>query len=739
MPQADEWAGMPEGHVYCWVWGKAPKYDKWNAPKNLFSLKQIKEAEYPSWHTQSYPPSGYGMVSGRWSGTLAVDFDTNPDDPEQSELTFHITTGHPSADLPPSATVISGRPGRRRIFYKVPEDWWGALSGWSAKLQDLELRWEGGDHNAPVPIQSVMHGPHPGHPDWHFRWADGLSPSEVGFQEAPVWLLIGMVKQRGAEVAAETEEKIYGPHDPDQPKYCDQLNPARTRKLLRMFSDYWPYRGGQTGTRYQASWDADSFSGLLGALNNELGPQMAREWLSQTKWFNNNEDWGCSTDFETALKSVGKSKTGKKAGWGTLHYLATRTEDKAGRKFEEPPLQLPPWALPPKQVEVSDLASQTVKQVKAFKSAMHQIDLMETPLDRLTAFQNLAKSLEVTEIQLKNMLLHLMEEESGQTDGRWNGMVAGAPETEVAIEKLLAFNCLTILGAEGGAGKSTLLYRMMEAAANGSNFMGQLRTARGNVLLIQKDESVANMAAKARLMEMSIPDDAVEVKTKFNAGMFPDLRRWIVEHQARYVLMDSMISLFGQGSDLNECQVGTYMYVLNTIASELNCAIVLTHHLRKQHVSRKREDIQLGDLYGSAFIGAGTSDVLGLIRDPEKKDEDDPHYLLKVLKPRSGVSEQGDVFRVQGDRADLSWTLNSMNGDERGVAELRKREKSLLDYLKNRTEETAVNKVEIASALGVTQRTVERLMKDMYGNKRLGIKRKKEESYVGRPSYRYWV
>ena len=29
--------------------------------------------------------------------------------------------------------------------------------------------------------------------------------------------------------------------------------------------------------------------------------------------------------------------------------------------------------------------------------------------------------------------------------------------------------------------------------------------------------------------------------------MFPELRKWIREHQARYVLMDSMVSLFGVG------------------------------------------------------------------------------------------------------------------------------------------------------------------------------------------------
>ena len=86
---------------------------------------------------------------------------------------------------------------------------------------------------------------------------------------------------------------------------------------------------------------------------------------------------------------------------------------------------------------------------------------------------------------------------------------------------------------------------LSQSAYNGSLFAGALQTEKGNVLIIQKDESDSNLAQKNQLMQLRVPKGTVQVKFRFNAWMFPELRKWIREHQARYVLMDSMVSLFG--------------------------------------------------------------------------------------------------------------------------------------------------------------------------------------------------
>ena len=53
-----------------------------------------------------------------------------------------------------------------------------------------------------------------------------------------------------------------------------------------------------------------------------------------------------------------------------------------------------------------------------------------------------------------------------------------AKPIEVAIERLLAFNALTIVGSDGGVGKSVLLYRIAEAAVNGGLFAGALQAVK---------------------------------------------------------------------------------------------------------------------------------------------------------------------------------------------------------------------------------------------------------------------
>ena len=100
---------------------------------------------------------------------------------------------------------------------------------------------------------------------------------------------------------------------------------------------------------------------------------------------------------------------------------------------------------------------------------------------------------------------------------------------------------------------------------------------------------------------------------------------------------------------------------------------MLTHHLRKRDKSKggQRSDISLSDLYGSAFIGAGTSDIWGVIRDPETSN-DNPKFLLKVLKPRTGVTQGGDTFLMSGSTEDLSFEIEQLNADSTGVAHLRK-------------------------------------------------------------------
>ena len=509
-------------------------------------------------------------------------------------------------------------------------------------------------------------------------------------------------------------------------------------KLLRQMEPYWPFRGGEVGTGYAGHWDI--MRRLVLSLAKGIDDwNTFRHWLEDGKWDLKN-DWdgtrGLSSPVNggtlvTFAQSLMRSDAqGEEvAPWAAAWKLAKENGWKP-----------PKWALPPREFDVNKLSVDVSKKVEQLQEALTIIDAMESPLDRCVAYQNLSRALDVTQSEFKLILTQAYEMGSTTAGGYLEDVLKRAKPIEVAIERLLAFNALTIVGSDGGVGKSVLLYRMAEAAANGTPFAGSLETVKGNVLIVQKDESDSNLAQKNMSMQLNVPPRSVRVEFTFNAGMFPELRQWIRDHQAKYVLMDSMVSLFGGGTDLSEGEVGTYMYLLNQMAAEEGCAIVLTHHLRKQGKDKGglRKDISMSDLYGSAFIGAGTSDLWGIIRDPENKNEY-PQFLLKVLKPRTGVTQGGDTFLLSGSTEDLSFHVEQLNSDSTGVVSLRKGAQKLLKILRERNAGNPLSIEDLCSRSGVGDKQVRRLLKELMETRRYGVHREKVHGVSGRPSYRYWA
>ena len=720
-----------QGAIYCWVAGKAPKTDKWNERQNLLTLQQIQEGPKPSWAT------GYGMVSGRYSGFLCVDVDTKPERPEQPNVTFRGVAKKDIADLPPSATVISGKKGRQRIYLRVPSDWYPDLSGYSLNRGDLELRWEKGSPDDPRACQSVISGPHPEGGDLHFRWADGLRPEEVGIADCPVWLLRGMVldhqrAQINAELAIEKKEtrSADGELTP-----IEKLTPAEQVQVLQEMSKFWPYRGGLSGTRFQASYEADGYNSLLGALFNLFGDELAYLYLADTEWFKSSEDFGSSPDFHKALRSVGKSKTEVEAGWGTLHYLATRSESVDGTHFKEPGFRWPKHLHPPIEVKVHDMAKRTVEMMGQLVEAMEVIDQFDTSLERTIAYQNLQKTLGCNQQEYRELLNQLEIEKRPRVGGSLSEVCANAKEIRPVIERLLPENCITIIASESGVGKSALIYRMAVAGAYGGKLFGQLQAEKGNVLIVQTDESDSNLKSKIKQMDIADPEGRIRVEFQFSAGHFPELRKWIREHKAKYVLMDSLGSLFA-GEDISANMIGTYIYNLNDIAAEEGCAIVLTQPEEAGKEKAARTTVNMSDLYGNQYITAGASDVWGITKDPES-DPANPQFLLKVIKPRSSVTQAGDEFKLSGNLEDLSFELAALNGDEKGISKLNTAQKLVVKELKGRALETGLSLSELAASTGQSVTTLRRVTGELY--RRHVVCRGLRASGTGRPGYVFWT
>ena len=146
----------------------------------------------------------------------------------------------------------------------------------------------------------------------------------------------------------------------------------------------------------------------------------------------------------------------------------------------------------------------------------------------------------------------------------------------------------------------------------------------------------------------------------------------------------------------------------------------------------------MADLYGNSFIGAGTSDIWGLIRDPESCN-DEPKFLLKVLKPRTGITQGGDTFLLSGSTEDLSYSVEQLNSTPDGIGKLRKGERTILELLRKRGEEKPLSRVELVSLSGMSDSTVRRILRELVSTSRFGVKRVQVEGLANKSKYLYWA
>jgi len=740
-------AGLPESWRLCGTGNRGSVKDcfeaRWNSdPAKRYTALQLL-TKNGSFVEQCI---GAGVQTGPASGGLLVlDFD-EPDDlalDGLAEGTFQTVFGRPSSELPTTATNTSGRRGRRKVFLMVPEDWWPVLGNWSfdagpyadGKKHAFEAIWLNGTGSA---RQAVVAGDHPMSTDTsplYYHWADGLHPAVVGVAVAPPWVLGGFIRQvqRGLAPVVDQDESFASRRLNGEPQPCDLLLPKDQRRLLMAMQPYWPYRGATADSPQAASYNTQ-FRPLVAGLLNVLGKVTLLEWLSGGEWDRRN-DWriGNIGSLEAMITSLGRSLTDdeKKCGWGSVVKAA------ADGGFE-----FPKWALPPRAVDVEDFTMASAKKVQRLREALEVIDRMDSPTERLSAMQELTRIVGCKENEMAQLIRCMEEEDSKAADmnGTLEEVLANAKPITPAIDNLLASGAVTLVASEGGVGKSVLIYRLAEAVANGAKFAGQLQAVKGRVLVIQRDESSSNAAQKLRLMDMSVPTGSIHFKFQFHGGMYPELRKWIQELEVSVVVMDSFGSLFAGGdAGMSDAEAGLHLYRLNDIASEEGVAIVLTHHLRKQGKDKggQRKDVFLSDLFGSSYIVNGASDVWGVIRDPETTN---PTFLLKVLKPRTGITEAGDTYRLLGNREDLSLVLDAHNGDQEGMKKLKGVHQKVVDLLSGRTEETALDLMELSAALGTHRNVVERVVRSLVSDQLPGLRRVKgSDSGRGPRPYRYWV
>ena len=443
--------------------------------------------------------------------------------------------GRPKFDLPPAPTNVSGRAGRSRMLFRVPPNWQKVLYGKSIPSAGPTgaIEWLYEKEHGKC-FHAVIEGQHPGGNGWYYRWEEGKSPTDIPVPDLPEWMISAILTWPYRKAAESNTGGV--DYDEEKPGPIDVLTPGQTKKLLKGMQEYFPYRGAPAG-KFGGHYDVLrrlTLSLWRGIGDKKLFEMWLQDWDDKSDWSDLNG--GSMVSF---AMSLAKSDTGddKVKPWAAAWAIATENGWKA-----------PKWAMPPREINADTLTVDVTKLKDQLEKGLKLIDEMDKATDRGIATQRLRDQIGMKEREFMTILQLLQEELSEVTEsGFFDEICDGAKPIEEAIERFLPFGAVTMLGADPGTGKSVFIYRVAEAAAYGQKFMGQLQCVEGNVLVVQKDESDANMRQKRDLMGMKDPDKRILCKMKFSGGHFPELVEWIKKHKARYVVMDSFrVSLCGR-------------------------------------------------------------------------------------------------------------------------------------------------------------------------------------------------
>ena len=254
----DDWGYVAVGH------GKRPYQPQWQ--KNPLTKQQLTV------EINSGRAVAIGVIAGPQSGGLLF---VDHDGISAGEILDKL--GTPLSDLPKSWAVTSGRNGRLQIIYRVPPDYWDAISTRKfktgkhddeGKLEQLELRWTG--------CQSVVAGAHP--TTSGYRWLKGRGPNDLPLADAPLALIEQMLPQ---QQPAPQQPLI----PPPQPRQSDRTDEDWARIWLDALKP----------------WRADDYDEWIavGQCLQSVGDHMLADWEAWSRQSAKWESGSCEYHWRT--------------------------------------------------------------------------------------------------------------------------------------------------------------------------------------------------------------------------------------------------------------------------------------------------------------------------------------------------------------------------------------------------------------------------------------------------------
>ncbi|QEY31219.1 hypothetical protein EVJ50_02090 [Synechococcus sp. RSCCF101] len=367
---------------------------------------------------------------------------------------------------------------------------------------------------------------------------------------------------------------------------------------------------------------------------------------------------------------------------------------------------------------------------------LRQIDDLPDPSVRAVAMVQLKKTLGLRDAEFGALIDAIMRRRRPMSPSSFEELMAGGSEApKPAVEDLFSSG-LTVIAGEGGAGKTALGYLVAEAVTQGEKFAGQFKAEKSPVLIVQVDESPTNALTKWRQMDLKPEAGTLTVDWAMTAHMLPELKQRIIETGAKVVVLDSMVRILGGQIKAGDPDFGLFVYRLNDLADELAVTIILMHHVTKpSERAKKRVDITKHDIFGSAYVVNGASDVWGFWCDHEDGNPEKV-FSLRCLKSRSGLVEEGTTYEFEGNREDLRLVYRGMADRTVTLDEIKTTRGRVRRFLASRAP-AAFSPAQINREMRIgNERYVRKLCGELY---RAGeVERKELPSSRGRKAYGYF-
>jgi len=368
---------------------------------------------------------------------------------------------------------------------------------------------------------------------------------------------------------------------------------------------------------------------------------------------------------------------------------------------------------------------------------LSQVDEIDNVAGRSSALIKLRESLGLNQADFLSLVRQVSEAKAPQAEEDFEALMAKDDEQLAALAEDFLPAGLVLIAAEGFAGKSNTAYQIAEAVTNGSKFAGQFQCEQGAVLIVQMDESETDAKRKFKALGLKPAKGQLTLKWKFSPMMFPELRKWVLERNARLVVLDSLMTIAGGTINIKDAEFGLLIYRLNQLAAELGITIICLHHVVKASGKKQRTEITKEDIYGTAYVYNGASDAWGLWQSREEGNAE-PIFNLRCLKSRSGLVDSGVTYQFDGCDEDKRLTYRGMAERSISLDEIKEGRKRVLALLRNNKgsglDPRTVNE---KLQLGNTD-YARRLCRELFEAPSNCVGRKPGPAKNGRPPYLYF-